>query len=85
MTKVIPAGETSDVTLLKEEGSLMAYCGAVTTLTFFNGPAPAEAVRERVAAVVAANPCSPGASCGAKGRSECGSCSTRRGRCARGW
>ena len=35
---------------------MMAYCGAVTTVTFFTGPAPVEAVRERLALVVAANP-----------------------------
>lgn len=34
----------------------MAYCGAVTTITFFRGPAPVEAVREKLTAVVAANP-----------------------------
>jgi len=44
------------VTLLKEEGSMMAYAGAVSTITFFTGPAPVETVRERLAAVVAANP-----------------------------
>ena len=48
--------EAGSVTLLKEEDTMMAYCGAVTTITFFTGPAPVEAVRARVAAVVAANP-----------------------------
>ena len=55
MTKVSP-DEAGSVTLLKEEGSLHAYTGAVTTITFFTGPAPVEAVRERLTAVVAANP-----------------------------
>lgn len=54
MAKVTPAPES--VTLLKEEGSIMAYAGAVTTITFFTGPAPVDALRERLAAVVAANP-----------------------------
>ena len=31
-----PSSEES-VTLLKEEGSIMAYAGAVTTITFFTG------------------------------------------------
>jgi hypothetical protein len=56
MTKVGAAEMPSEVTLLKEEGGMMAYCGAVTTITFFTGPAPVEAVRERLALVVAANP-----------------------------
>ena len=56
MAKVASAEAPAEVTLLKEEGSMMAYCGAVTTITFFSGPAPVDAVRERVAAVVAANP-----------------------------
>ena len=62
MPKVSPAATadaTSDatsVTLLKEEGSMMAYAGAVTTITFFTGPAPVDAIRERLTAVVAANP-----------------------------
>jgi len=42
--------------LLKEEGSMMSYAGAVTTITFFTGPAPVDALRERLAAVVLANP-----------------------------
>ena len=48
--------EAGSVTLLQEEGGMMAYCGAVTTITFFTGPAPVEAVRERLTLVVAANP-----------------------------
>jgi len=56
MAKVASAEMPAEVTLLKEEGSMMAYCGAVTTVTFFTGPAPVEALRERVAAVLAANP-----------------------------
>ena len=56
MAKVASAEMPAEVTLLKEEGSMMAYCGAVTTVTFFTGPAPVEAVRERLALVVAANP-----------------------------
>ena len=56
--KVAPASpaEPSSVTLLKEEGSIHAMAGAVTTITFFTGPAPVEAIRERLSAVVAANP-----------------------------
>mmetsp|Transcript_58346 Transcript_58346/g.156133 ORF Transcript_58346/g.156133 Transcript_58346/m.156133 type:complete len:410 (-) Transcript_58346:166-1395(-) len=56
MAAKVSPGEAGSVTLLKEEGSMMAYCGAVTTITLFTGPAPVEAVRERLAAVVAANP-----------------------------
>ena len=56
MAKVASAETPAEVTLLKEEGSMMAYCGAVTTITFFTGPAPVEALRERLALVVAANP-----------------------------
>ena len=58
MAKVSPANAkpTESVTLLKEETGMMAYNGAVTTITFFTGPAPVDAIRERVAAVVAANP-----------------------------
>ena len=58
MAKVSPASPSpaESVTLLKEEGSMMAYAGAVTTITFFTGPAPVDAIRERLAAVVAANP-----------------------------
>ena len=58
MAKVAPgSGPTEEsVTLLKEEGSMMAYAGAVSTITFFTGSAPVDAIRERLAAVVAANP-----------------------------
>jgi hypothetical protein len=57
MAKVSPAAETGSATLLKEESTLMSYCGAMTTITFFTGgPAPVEAIRARLAAVVAANP-----------------------------
>ena len=56
MAKVASAETPAEVTLLKEEGSMMAYCGAVTTITFFTGPAPVEALRERLALVVAASP-----------------------------
>ena len=56
MAKVASAEAPAEVTLLKEEGSMMAYCGAVTTITFFTGPAPVAALRERLALVVAANP-----------------------------
>lgn len=55
MAKVSPE-ETGSVTLLKEEGSVHSYTGAITTVTFFTGPAPVEALRERLTAVVAANP-----------------------------
>ena len=42
MAKVSPANAkpTESVTLLKEETGMMAYNGAVTTITFFTGPAP---------------------------------------------
>ena len=42
MAKVAPgSGPTEEsVTLLKEEGSMMAYAGAVSTITFFTGSAP---------------------------------------------
>ena len=60
MAKVGPeasyATTNDSVTLLKEETFAHAYTGAVTTLTFFTGPAPVEVLRERVAKVVAANP-----------------------------
>ena len=56
MAKVASAETPAEVTLLEEEGSMMAHCGAVTTITFFTGPAPVEALRERLALVVAANP-----------------------------
>ena len=38
MAKVASAETPAEVTLLKEEGSMMAYCGAVTTIPFFTGP-----------------------------------------------
>lgn len=58
MAKVGPEEDATprSVTLLEEEGSVMAHAGAVTTITFFTGPAPVAAVRERLEAVVAANP-----------------------------
>ena len=62
MSKVSPeeAGsvspEAGSVTLLKEECLIHSQIGAVTTFTFFKGPAPVQAIRERVTAVVAANP-----------------------------
>lgn len=59
VARVSPAAssvQATSVTLLKEEGSMMAYTGAVTTITFFSGPAPVEALRARLEAVVVANP-----------------------------
>ena len=56
MAKVGVSPAEESVTLLKEEGSIMAYGGAVTTITFFTGPAPVEKIRERLVAIVAANP-----------------------------
>ena len=51
------ADGAASIPLLEEETSMMAHIGAVTTVTFFTGgPAPVSALRERVAAVVAANP-----------------------------
>ena len=51
------ADGAASIPLLEEETSMMAHIGAVTTVTFFTGgPAPVSVLRERVAAVVAANP-----------------------------
>ena len=66
MAKISPI-DANSVTLLQEETSLHSYTGAVTTITFFTGAAPVEALRERVAAVVTANPWLAGRLVRAKG------------------
>ena len=47
---------TSCVDLLANEGNEFMYIDGVTTMTFFNGEVPADAVKNRLVEIVQASP-----------------------------
>lgn len=58
MTKVAPTdGGQASIPLLESEGKdMMLMAGGISTITFFSGEAPKDAIRARLAAILAKNP-----------------------------